>query len=164
MANSTKDFISWLNDLVETNKDAENGFREAADGVQSTTYKAVFNEYARQRSQFASELQNTVARLGGDPATSGSASGALHRGWMNLKSALTGKDEHAILAECERGEDAAVKNYQTVLEEDLPSDLRTIVEQQYRQVLEAHTRIRAMRDGTDASTPAGTTPVTTRAF
>lgn len=157
VANSTKDFTSWLNDLIETCKDGERGFRDAADGVKSTSLKTIFNEYARQRTQFASELQNLVSRLGGDPQTSGSASAALHRGWMDLKSAITGKDDHAILAECERGEDAAVKNYQKVLAEDLPSDIRSIVESQYRQILEAHNRIRALRDGTDTGTTVDTT-------
>jgi uncharacterized protein (TIGR02284 family) len=147
VAKSTNDFTSWLNDLIETCKDGEQGFREAAEGVRDPALRQIFTEYARQRTQFASELQNQVRRLGDEPATSGSASASLHRGWMNLKSALTGKDDHAILAECERGEDSAVKNYQKVLEEDLPSDLRKIVEEQYRQILAAHNRIRALRDG-----------------
>lgn len=147
MANSTNDFRSWLNDLIETCKDGENGFREAAEGVRNQGVRALCNEYARQRAQFASELQNLVIRLGGAPTTSGSAGAALHRGWMNLKSALTGKDDHAILEEAERGEDAAVKNYQKVLAEDLPSDIRSVVEEQYRQVLQAHNRVRAFRDG-----------------
>lgn len=154
MANSTNDFTSWMNDLIETCKDGEKGFREAADGVKNNSMRTVLNEYARQRAQFASELQNKVQKLGGDPATSGSASGALHRGWINLKSALTGKDDHAILAECERGEDAAVQNYQKVLSEDLPSDLRSVIEAQYRQVLEAHSRIRSLRDGSDVTESA----------
>lgn len=146
MANSTNDYHSWLNNLIETCKDGETGFREAADGVQNAALRTVFNEYARQRAQFAAELQNLVTRLGGSPATSGSAAGALHRGWMNLKSALTGKDDHAILEEAERGEDAAVKNYQNVLAEDLPTDIRAVVEEQYRQILQAHGRIRGLRD------------------
>ena len=147
MANTTSDVHSWLNDLIETCKDGENGFREAADGVQNPALRTVFNEFARQRTQFAAEFQNLVTRLGGSPATSGSATGALHRGWMNLKSALTGKNDHAILEEAERGEDAAVKNYQKVLAEDLPSDVRAVVDEQYRQILQSHTRIRALRDG-----------------
>jgi len=162
MANSTQDFISSLNDLIETCKDGEQGFRDAADGVQSSSLKTIFNEYARQRTQFASELQNQVNRIGGDPQTSGSATAALHRGWINLKSALTGKDDHAILAECERGEDSAVKNYQKALAQDLPTDLRSVVEAQYRQVLEAHNRIRSLRDGSDTAssqTIGTTTPV-----
>ncbi len=166
MANSTTDFISWLNDLIETCKDGENGFREAADAVGSSTYKSLFNEYARQRSQFASELQNHVTRLGGKAETTGSASAALHRGWIDLKTAITGKDDHAILAECERGEDSAVKNYQKVLAEDLPSDLRSVVDEQYRQIMEAHNRIRSLRDGSDtgssATTGSAARPVGTR--
>lgn len=154
MANSTDDFVRCLNDLIETCKDGERGYRDAADGVQRSDLKAVFNEYARQRTQFASELQRHVTRLGGEAETSGSASGALHRGWINLKSAITGRDDEAILNEVERGEDEAVHAYQKALEEDLPSDLRSVVEDQYRDVLEAHNRIRAMRDATDMDSTA----------
>lgn len=145
---STKDYISWLNDLIETCKDAEQGFRDAADAITRQDLRELFNEYARQRSQFASELQNQVIRLGGDPEKTGSVSGSFHRGWINLKAAITGKDEHAILSEAERGEDAAVKNYQEALAQDLPDDLRSVVEKQYRQVLDAHNRIRSLRDAT----------------
>ena len=70
----------------------------------------------------------------------------MHRGWVNLKSALTGRDDHAILAECERGEDSAVRSYQDALAHDLPSDVRSSVEEQYRQVLEAHNRVKSLRD------------------
>ena len=162
MANSTDDFISVMNDLIETCKDGEQGYRDSADGASRADLKAVFNEYARQRTQFANELQRTVARLGGEPEMSGSAAGAIHRGWINLKAAITGKDDQAILNEAERGEDAAVKSYQEALEEDLPSDLRSIVEEQYRQILAAHNRIKSLRDGSAVSsdfttgTPAGT--------
>jgi uncharacterized protein (TIGR02284 family) len=154
MANSTDDFISCLNGLIETCKDGERGFRDAADGITRADLKAVFDEYSRQRTQFANELQRHVSRLGGEPEKSRSASGAMHRGWINLKAAITGKDDHAILSEAERGEDAAVKSYQRAMEEDLPSDLRSVVEQQYRQILESHNRIKALRDNADRGTPS----------
>src|SRR5947209_11790361 len=107
MAESTKDFTSTLNNLIETCKDGEQGYRDSAEGVQRSDLRELFNEYARLRTQFASELQTQVSRLGGDPEKSGSVAGSMHRGWINLKAALTGKDDHAILAECERGEDSA---------------------------------------------------------
>jgi uncharacterized protein (TIGR02284 family) len=75
---------------------------------------------------------------------------------MNLKTAIAGKDDHAILSEVERGEDAAVKNYQEALAQDLPSDIRSTVEKQYRQILDAHNRIRSLRgDAAVGEAPAG---------
>jgi uncharacterized protein (TIGR02284 family) len=156
MADSTKDYLSTLNDLIETCKDGEQGFRDAADGVKRADLKSIFNEYARQRTQFANELQRHVMRLGGDPETSGSATGAMHRGWLNLKSAITGKDDEAILNEAERGEDVAVESYQSALERDLPSDLRAVVEDQYQQILQAHNQVKALRDGADLDDSMGT--------
>jgi uncharacterized protein (TIGR02284 family) len=146
VAESTKDYISTLNDLIETCRDGEQGFRDAAEHVERQDLRSIFNEYSRQRSQFASELQTLVSRIGGDPEHRGSVAASLHRGWINLKSALTGRDDHAILAECERGEDSAVHNYQDALAHDLPSDVRASVEEQYRQILEAHNRVKALRN------------------
>lgn len=146
MAVSTGEFISTLNNLIETCKDGENGFREAAEGVQDSTTRATLVQYQQQRAQFASELQAEVAKLGKAPESSGSVSAALHRGWLNLKSAVTGKSDLAILQECERGEDSAVKNYRTALAEDLPADLKSLIQTQYDEVLQAHNRVKAMRD------------------
>jgi uncharacterized protein (TIGR02284 family) len=147
MADSTNDYISRLNELIETCKDGERGFRDAADGVRRADLRETFNEYAKQRTQFANELQRHVMRLGGDPETTGSATGAMHRGWLNLKAAITGKDDEAILNEAERGEDVAVKSYQEALERDLPSDLRSVIENQYQDILKAHNHVKALRDG-----------------
>jgi len=87
-----------------------------------------------------------VRALGGAPAPRSSVSGTLHRQWVNIKSAIMGKDDEAILNECERGEDAAVNAYRKALSEDLPSDVRLIVERQYQGVLANHDRVKALRD------------------
>ncbi|MBI3951100.1 MAG: PA2169 family four-helix-bundle protein [Acidobacteria bacterium] len=144
----TDDLISTLNNLIETCKDGEQGFRQAAEGVKDPDLKALFNSYSRQRAQFAADLQAEVRRLGGDPEKMGSVAGALHRGWINIKSAVTGQDEEAVIAEAERGEDAAVKNYQEALNKDLPADLRVLIERQYMQIKEAHDRVRALEVAT----------------
>lgn len=138
--------ISTLNNLIQTCKDGENGFTEAAQGVESTDLKDLFVRYAQQRSQFAAELQDEVRKLGGDPETSGSVAASLHRGWIDIKSVVTGKDEAAILSECERGEDVAVESYQNALKEALPSDVNSIIERQYMQIKEAHDRIKGLRN------------------
>lgn len=149
--------ISVLNNLIETCKDGQNGFQTAAEGVKRSELKTLFGQYSQQRAQFAGELQNEVLRLGGDPAETGSVAASLHRGWMNIKSAVTGEDENAVIAECERGEDSAVANYKDALADaNLPSDIRTIVERQSAQVKEAHDRIRNLERATDASGSANT--------
>jgi uncharacterized protein (TIGR02284 family) len=68
----------------------------------------------------------------------------LHRGWINIKSAVTGEDEGAVISECERGEDSAVKSYEEALKNSLPADVRMIIETQFLQVKEAHDRIRSL--------------------
>lgn len=142
-----KETISTLNSLIETLKDGQEGFKQAAEGVADPQLKSLFNEYSQQRSRFANELQNQAEMLGEPkPEDSSSAAGALHRSWINLKSAVTSGDDHAILAECERGEDSAVKEYEKAMKRDLSPSLRNIVSPQYSEVKSAHDRIRNLRD------------------
>ena len=143
--------ISTLNSLIETCKDGQQGFQEAAEGVERSDIKSLFYEYSQQRSKFAGELQSLVREMGGDPEKSGSVSGAIHRGWINIKSAVTGQDEGAILNEAERGEDVAKNAYKEALNSDLPENVRTVVERQAEGVKQAHDKVRSLRDSTNAA-------------
>lgn len=145
------DTISTLNNLIETCKDGENGFRTAASGVKNSELTTLFNTYAQQRARFAAELQAEVRRLGGDPEQTGSVAASLHRGWINIKSVVTGEDEAAIIAECERGEDSAVANYEEALKANLPADAQSVVQRQYTDVKAAHDRIRDMKRASGAA-------------
>lgn len=138
------DVISTLNNLIETCKDGQTGFQTAAEGVNNSELKTLFYNYSQQRAQFAGELQNEVLRLGGDPEKTGSVAASLHRGWINIKSAVTGKDDAAVIAECERGEDSAVSNYQDALSSNLPANVKSNVERQFTKIKEAHDRIRSL--------------------
>lgn len=133
--------ISTLNNLIQTCRDGQEGFQAAAAGVRSEALREVFYEYSRQRASFAGELQDEVRRMGGEPAEAGSVTGSLHRGWMGLRTALTGEDEQAVLAECERGEDSALAAYRAALGVDMPASVRSLVERQFAEVKEAHQRI-----------------------
>ena len=138
--------IATLNNLIETCKDGELGFKTAAEGLKSADTKQRFLEYSRQRAEMARELQTEVRRLGGDPEKSGSMSGSLHRGWLDIKSVITGKDDHAIVAEAERGEDVAKTVYENALKEALPAPVLAIVQQQAVKVRQVHDQVRNLRD------------------
>ena len=138
--------ISTLNGLIEICKDGQDGFKDAAEGVERSELKTLFYEFSQQRSEFVGVLQGLVRNLGGDPETTGSISGAVHRGWINIKSAVTGQDEGAILNECERGEDHAKEAYEEALKLTLPANVADVLGQQSQTVLAAHNRIKALRN------------------
>ena len=136
-----------LNNLIETLKDGQEGFEQAAEGVSNSQLKSLFRDYSEQRSRFATALQSEARRHGEtEPKTSSSATGALHRGWINLKSGITGGDEHAILAECERGEDSAVEAYKKALDDGLSPSAQELVSRQFAEIKAAHDRIKSLRD------------------
>src|SRR6266566_6091104 len=131
-----------IDDLIETLKDGQEGFKQAAESVKDPQLKSLFEEYSRQRARFAIELRSQAQSPDErDSKMSGSAAGALHRGWINLKSALTSGDDHAILAECERGEDSAVEEFRKALNNGLSAPVQESVSRQYVQIKEAHDRV-----------------------
>jgi uncharacterized protein (TIGR02284 family) len=147
-----KEIISTINSLIETLKDGQEGFKQAAEAIHDPQLKSLFEEYSRQRGRFAIELRSQVPSPDEpDSKMTGSAAGALHRGWINLKSALTGGDDHAILAECERGEDSAVEEFRKALDDGLSAPGREIVSRQSAQIKEAHDRIKQLRDASKKS-------------
>ncbi|HJT44639.1 MAG TPA: PA2169 family four-helix-bundle protein [Chthoniobacterales bacterium] len=142
-----KEAISTINNLIETLKDGEKGFKQASDAVKDPQLKSLFQQYSQQRNRFATELQAEARSLGEtDPEKSSSAAGAMHRAWIDLKSALTSGDDKAILNECERGEDSAVHEYKEAMEDGLTGTVRQIVERQFTEIKSAHDRVRNLRD------------------
>ncbi len=147
-----KEVISTVNGLIETLKDGEKGFKEAAESVKDPQLKSLFQEYSQQRSRFANELQTQARSLGeSDPEKTSSTAGAMHRAWINLKSAVTSGDDKAILSECERGEDSAVHEFEEAMHDGLSGTLRETVSRQYSEIKSAHDRVKHLRDAAKKS-------------
>jgi uncharacterized protein (TIGR02284 family) len=141
-----------LNDLVENCKDGEYGFKTCAEHARSADLKQFFARRARDCAEAARELQDLVARLGGKPDTSGTASGAVHRGWIAVRGTLALNDDKAMLNECERGEDAAVARYRKALEKGLPPDVEAVVRRQFEGVQRNHDEVKRLRDTMNIAT------------
>ena len=142
-----KEAISTINGLIETLKDGEKGFKEASEAVNDPQLKSLFQQYSQQRHRFASELQGQAQTLGeSKPEKSSSTAGALHRAWINLKSAVTSGDDKAILSEVERGEDSAVREFQDAMNDGLTGHVREIVSRQFTEIKSAHDRVKSLRD------------------
>ena len=146
-ASDLDDVREVLEDLLETTRDGEYGFRTCAEEVDAPDLKRVFTERAAECARSASELTQLIRQCGGTADdTSGSVSGALHRGWVHVKSAVGANSALSILEECERGEDAAVARYRKAMKANLPADVRTVVERQARGAQRNHDQIKALRD------------------
>lgn len=143
---TNEETIDLLNGLIETCKDGENGYRQAADAVRNTELESIFAGYAKQRAEFAGQLQAEVERLGGSAGDSGSVSGAVFRGWMGIKSALTSGDGAAIVASCETGEDSAEATFEKVVNMDISGHPKTLVEAQWKKIKEAHVRMLRLKE------------------
>ncbi len=140
------DAISTLNHLINVCEDGEKGFRKVAEDVTEPELKTLFSNCADGCQMAIPELQAKVRELGGDPEDSGSIAGSLHRVWVDIKSAITGRDTLGILEECERGEDVAKHAYEKALIAGLPTEIHSLIQRQYDGVKKNHDMVREIRN------------------
>ena len=126
-----------LNQLIETCKDGEQGFRHAAELVTDSTLKALFTDVAGQRARFVSDLKPHVERFGA-AAADGTVGGSMHRRWMDVRDRLSGHDDRAILAEARRGDSVTVLAFKSAVDGALPATVRELVERQFAEARGRH--------------------------
>jgi uncharacterized protein (TIGR02284 family) len=143
-----------LNDLIQINNDRVVGYEKAAKETKAedADLRALFLDMTSESRRYVSELTQTVAQTGEEPAKGTTGSGKIYRAWMDVKATFTGKDRKAILASCEFGEDAAQKAYTEALKSDaeLPTDIRQMITEQQSSLKRSHDRIKRMRDSQPA--------------
>lgn len=148
---NTRATVETLNDLILINNDRIAGFEHAIKelGGDDAELKATFTGLIGESHRLKMELATEVAASGKDIETGTSTSGKLHRTWLDLKAAFSGHSTHSILEECEFGEDAISKAYQTALDQEgLPAYIRELISAQLFVLNQAHDKIKALRDST----------------
>jgi len=140
--------IAALNTLIETTIDSVTGYEDSAQNVDNERLREIFRERANERQQVVQDLREEVRRLGGDPEESGTFLGKAHQRFEDLKAAITGRDEQAIVNEVERGEDHIKAKFEAALNsEDLIGDSRAAVERAYQSVRSGHDQMSQLKHG-----------------
>ena len=141
---------SVLKSLLEICRDGEHGFMTASKEVTDASLKSEFIQYSAQRKAFADELISSIDPHGETNHVSGSLTAAMHRGWMEVKAAISSNDTHSILNECERGEDSAMAAYREAMQvPSLEPSVKHIITAQYDQLQRVHDRIKLLREAFD---------------
>ncbi|WP_194850734.1 ferritin-like domain-containing protein [Nonlabens antarcticus] len=139
--------VKQLNQLLEKSYDAEKGYKNAIDKIESPRLKTFFQERALERSRFATELHNELSKINEEPTTKGSTAGTIHRTWMDIKTAWTSDNDESILEECIRGEKASVEEYKEALKEDsLLAEVRPTVRGQLSHIESTLETVKKLED------------------
>jgi len=140
-----------LKTLTSTLNDSVNGYRDAADNAEGSQFRQIFSDNASERERVAGELAGEVRRLGGTPDEDGTVLGKTHQTWLDLKAAVTGRDDKAIINEVERGEDYLKEKFEAALADDsLTAESRQVVERAYQSVRKGHDQISQLKHGLEA--------------
>lgn len=143
--------VGTLETLTTTLIDSINGYRDAAQHAEGSQFQQLFREMADDRSRVAEDLRSEIRRLGGNPPDDGSFLGGAHQRFLDLKSAITGRDDKSIINEVERGEDYLKEKFETALNSsDLPPESRSVIERAYQSVRKGHDRVRDLKHGLEA--------------
>lgn len=122
------EILDQLNRLLTRNRDAEEGYKEAADNVKDNELKSLFLAQSHQRGEFAQEIDREIRAIGGEPDSGTSLASNLHRAWINIKSTFASNDDKATVQECHRGDQEALNDYNAVLQEtDLEASTRELL-------------------------------------
>lgn len=147
MSTYTEDVGNKLNDLLEKTYDAEKGFKKASENVDNPSLKAYFKNKAQERYNFGHELKTEIRSFNQDIDKGGSATGTMHRAWMDVKSLFSADNEESMLEEAIRGEKAAVNEYEEVLSEtSLPLSTKSILQSQKNIINEGLAKINLLED------------------
>ena len=144
---------SVTQDLVKTLQNGKEGFERAAEKLTSSNEPGLateFTQFGKQRGEFADELTRLAGQYGDKTTERTTVPGALHRGWMAVKDALSGSDASGVLDAAVQGEDHAVSEYDDALKEDISDGLRAVLTRQHTAVKAAHDRVVAARDAAAA--------------
>jgi uncharacterized protein (TIGR02284 family) len=145
------DEISTLNTLIATTIDSITGYENSAKDIDNQRFAEIFRERANERQQVVEQLRNEVRRLGGNPEDDGSFMGKTHQRFEDMKAAITGQDEKAIINEVERGEDYLKEKFETALNGDtLSGDSRSVVERCYQSVRSGHDQMSQLKHGMES--------------
>ncbi|MBA3510959.1 PA2169 family four-helix-bundle protein [Sphingomonas sp.] len=149
--NTRQDEISTLNTLIATLIDSVTGYEDSAANLDNSRLQQLFRDNARERQRVVEDLRAEVRRLGGNPEDDGSVLGKTHQRWLDLKAAVTGRDEKAVINETERGEDYLKEKFETALSEgSLSGETRAVVENAYQSVRKGHDQVSALKHGHEA--------------
>jgi uncharacterized protein (TIGR02284 family) len=145
------DNISTLNTLIATTIDSITGYEDSAQNIDNERFREIFRQRANERQEVVEQLRAEVRRLGGDPDSDGSFMGKAHQRFEDLKAAVTGRDEKAIINEVERGEDYLKDKFETALNADtLSGESRAVVERCYQSVRSGHDQMSQLKHGMEA--------------
>lgn len=151
MIGSDNKGVGTLETLTTTLIDSVNGYRDAAQNADGTQFQELFRRNADERSRIAEELRAEIRRLGGNAPDDGSFLGATHQRFLDLKAAVTGRDDKAIINEVERGEDYLKEKFEAALNAtDVAPETRSIIERAYQSVRQGHDQISNLKHGLEA--------------
>lgn len=143
--------ISTLNTLIETLIDSVTGYEDAASNADGSRFQEIFRTRAQERNRMVDELRSEVRRLGGNPEDDGTFMGKTHQRFLDLKAAVTGRDDQSIINEVERGEDYLKEKFETALNGDtLTGETRSAVERAYQSVRSGHDQMSQIKHGMQA--------------
>lgn len=132
---------SKVNHLLEICNERSSGYIKAAQNIEDPGLSDLFKKYAQQSRDFANELVAFSTK--DEPEEAGTRTiSDIYRGWMDIKSAVSGGDPDAMISACTTGEKQTIDNYEDALKDELPFELKQKIENQLAEIKVAYRNLK----------------------
>lgn len=143
-----EEIVESLNDLVKINNDRIQGYEKAVEDTEDAQLDGLFRQMIVQSQNFRSQLADHIVRIDGtavSDATTTDVSSKIHRAWIDIKAAFTGKDKDTVLSSVEFGENAAIEAYEDAIEENhIPAYIKEQLQSQLSELRASLDKIKAL--------------------
>lgn len=142
-----KQLVQNLQELLAKNYDANKGFKTAMKEARDPNLKEYLKVQALIHHRYATQLDKIIHSLNAVPIKEGSAAGRVHRVWMNVILSINGHEDKTVFEECQRGQKATLKEYQTKLKENkFPAEIKEIIKRQLLELENIYREIESLQD------------------
>lgn len=135
-----------LNELINNNTDAKDGFDELAHAADDINTRNLMYSYAKDRVGFVDTLKARLEELGGHPHKKFNILDDLHRAWIDVKVNNSDDYVEAIIEEVLRGEKIAIEDYEDILENvEMDGDTKALLIGQLAVIKERYNQLEALK-------------------
>jgi uncharacterized protein (TIGR02284 family) len=138
-----------LNALVVINNDRIQGYEKAVEDTDDQQLDDLFRQMIIQSQNFRAQLADHIVHIDGtgvSDATTTDVASKIHRAWIDIKAAVTGKNRDTVLSSVEFGEGAALEAYKMALENGhLPAYIQEDLMKQMTLLEDAQANIKALQ-------------------
>jgi len=130
--------LNDLHNLINTNLEAQSGYKTAAEKVNNKNLKEIFIIYIQRKSEYVDELKRLSKELFGEKEEKDNFP------FEKFTIQMPQTDANSVLLKCEDLEEKSLKNYESILNDEIPSNIKETLLRHSNGIKEARIHMKSL--------------------